>query len=365
MVEPSADIEIREATPADATALGQLIETINGETEFLGVPGAKVPWVENPEGRLRELNEKQSGVYLLAVRAGELVGFMGAFDGVFASTRGIIFIAHVGIREVYRGRRIGTRLFERIDTWARNRGVRRLELRVAEANRRAQALYRASGFVVEGRIVDAAFRGGQFQPDYLMGRVVAPEPGPRWEPVEVPAAPQRRELPDLVIRAPTVEDAAMLLAYERRLLAGSPIHQKSASEISGLEDVARFLAEIGADADRFLRVAVCPDGGEQRVVGLADSWIVKGFRSERDALFGLNVLPDFAGCGVGRGLFAALESWARERGQRRVTTWIRQHNTRGSRFAERLGFRQEAISPNHAVIGGRVSTQVVLGKVLT
>jgi RimJ/RimL family protein N-acetyltransferase len=366
MVEPSADtIEIREAAPADAAALGQLIETINGETEFLGMPGAKVPWVDNPEGRLRELNDKQSGVYLLAVHGGEFVGFLGAFDGVFASTRGIIFIAHVGIREMYRGRRIGTRLFQCIDTWARQRGARRLELRVAEANRRAQALYRASGFVVEGRIVDAAFRGSQFQSDYLMGRVIAPEPGPRWEAVEVPSAPTRRALPDLVIRPPVGEDAAILLAYERRLLAGSPIHQKSVSEISGLEDVARFLAEIGADADRFLRVAVCPDGGEQRIVGLVDSWIVKGYRSERDALFGLNVLPDFAGCGIGRSLVAALEGWARARGQRRLTTWIRQHNLRGARFAERLGFRQEVISPNHAVIGGRISTQVTLGKVLS
>src|SRR5438105_11360053 len=120
MVGSSADtIEIREAIPADATALGQLIETINGETEFLGVPGAKVPWVDNAEGRLRELNEKQSGVYLLAVHSGEFVGFMGAFDGVFASTRGIIFIAHIGVRERLRGQRVGTQLFQRIDTWAR------------------------------------------------------------------------------------------------------------------------------------------------------------------------------------------------------------------------------------------------------
>jgi len=219
--------------------------------------------------------------------------------------------------------------------------------------------------VVEGRIVDAAFRGGGFQADYLMGRVIAAEPGPRWEPVEVPPAPNRQDLPDLVIRPPSVEDAAPLLAYERRLLAGSQVHQKSVSEISGLEDVARFLTEVAGNGDRFLRVAVCRDGSEEHIVGLVDSWSIKGFRSERDAQFGLNVLPDFAGCGIGRKLFAALESWARERKQRRLTTSVRQHNMRGARFAERLGFRQEVISPNHAVVNGRISTQVMLGKILT
>jgi GNAT superfamily N-acetyltransferase len=365
MVEPAVDsIEIREASPEDADALGRLIETVNTETEFLGQPGLVVPWVKNPEHRLRELRDKRAGVYLLAVHSDDLVGFLGAFDGVFSSTRGIIFIAHVGIRQAFRGRRVGTRLFERVESWARARGDRRLELRVSETNTRGQALYRKQGFVAEGRIVDAAFRDGEFQADCLMARIIGAEPQRRWDPTEFPSSPRGRKLIDFVVRAPTANDAAILQEFERALLTGSPVHLKLPSEMSELADIATFLSGIGGDANRFLRIALTGTGSEHRVVGTVDAWTIKGYRTEHDALFGLNVHPDFAGHGIGRRLAEALESWARERGLRRLTTWIRAHNARGARFAQRLGFRQEAISPNHAVIDGRVSAQVSLGKVL-
>ena len=366
MPEPSIDqVAIREALPADAATLADAIETINAETEFLGIRGARVPWAENAEERMREMREKGTGIYLVAVHAGEIIGFLGAFPGQLERTRGVIFIAHVGIREAFRGRGIGARLFAAVEAWARERGARRLELRVSEANTRGQALYRKRGFMPEGRIVDAAFRDGRYQADLWMANVTRAERGPRWDMIEVPAQPTRRRLADLVIRAPTPEDAAMVQAWERALLTGSPIHLKQASEVSSLADLTKYLAESSADPSRFMRAALVNEAGELRIVGYATGWIVRGYRSEHDGMFGLNVLPEFSGCDVGRGLAEALESWAQDARLHRLSTWTQAHNARGLRFAARLGFRQEAIAPNYAVIEGRVAAQVSLGKLLT
>jgi RimJ/RimL family protein N-acetyltransferase len=363
MVQQSVGrIGIREAQPEDAAALSRAIEVINAQTEFLGEPGVPVPWADDPEARLREMRERGSGIYFIALDGREIIGFLGAFPGWFERTRGVIFVAHVGLKEHFRGRGIGNSLFAAVEAWAAARGARRLELRVAETNTRGQALYRKRGFMPDGRIADAAFRNSRFQADFWMGRVIAPEAAPRWEPVEMPAT--RRQLDSLRIRSPRLEDAGHLQTFEITLLAGSPIHFKTPSEVGDEAETRKLLAETLADGGRFTHAAFVRADGADRMIGYVTCWSYRGYRSERDAIFTLNVLPRFSGCGVGRALLGGLEGWARAAGKRRLTTFTQAHNARGLRFAERVGFRREVFSPNYAVIDGRVAAQVLLGKVL-
>jgi len=366
MIQQVVDaIDTREAQPEDALALSRAIEVINGQTEFLGERGIPVPWADAPEARMREMRDRGTGVYFIALDGADIIGFLGAFPGWFERTRGVIFIAHVGLLAPFRGRRIGARLFAAIESWASARGAHRLELRVAETNPRALALYRSRGFVAEGRIADAAFRNGSFEADFWMGRVMAPAPGPRWEPIEVPARLQCRTIADLVFGAPWPSHAATLQAFERTLLTDAPIHLKTAAEVADAAETCRLLTETLADPGRFTRSAFVGCGGAQHIVGHVAAWSYRGYRSERDAMFALNVLPQFSGCGIGRRLVEELEGWARAAGKRRLTTFIQAHNARGLRFAERVGFRQEVLSPNYAIIDGRVAAQVLLGKLLT
>jgi RimJ/RimL family protein N-acetyltransferase len=358
-------IAIREARPEDALALSQAIETINGQTEFLGERGVPVPWADEPEARMREMRERQTGVYFIALDGADIIGFLGAFPGWVERTRGVIFIAHVGLLAPFRGRGIGGRMFAAIESWAARRGARRLELRVAETNDRARALYRSRGFVPDGRIADAAFRDGSFQADLWMGRVIAPAAGERWGSIEVPARPRPREVADLVVGPPRPADAAGLQAFERNLLSGSQIHLKTAAEVADVAETRALLTETLADSRRFTRSAFVGSGDARQIVGHITAWSYQGYRSERDALFALNVLPQLCGCGIGRRLVEALEAWGRAAGKRRLTTFIQAHNARGLRFAERVGFRREVTSPDYAVINGRVAAQVVLGKLLT
>jgi RimJ/RimL family protein N-acetyltransferase len=59
-----------------------------------------------------------------------------------------------------------------------------------------------------------------------------------------------------------------------------------------------------------------------------------------------------------------LEAWARERGLDRLTCAAQAHNTRGRRFAERLGFAEEARMRRYVVVDGRVADRVRYGKLL-
>ncbi len=45
---------------------------------------------EHPERTLRDMRERGTGVYAVATDEEEIVGFVGAFPGNFARTRGIV-----------------------------------------------------------------------------------------------------------------------------------------------------------------------------------------------------------------------------------------------------------------------------------
>ena len=81
--------------------------------------------------------------------SGEIVGFLHAQRGKrnrIMHTADIV----VGIREAYRRQRIGSKFFQRLDDWAQENGIIRLELSVECENIAAKNLYEKSGFKVEG-----------------------------------------------------------------------------------------------------------------------------------------------------------------------------------------------------------------------
>ena len=95
---PDDNILVRQALPEDGPALMDAIGRIDDETEFLGKPGEARRWADGFSKRLAFMRERGTGTYVTALAAGEIVGFLGAFGGGFERTRGLIYIAHVGIR---------------------------------------------------------------------------------------------------------------------------------------------------------------------------------------------------------------------------------------------------------------------------
>jgi len=345
---------IRQAVPADVPALATAIGRIDEETQFLGKPGEfHARWAKGFADRLRAFAEKGTGAYVLALNRSEIVGFLGAFAGPFERTRGVIYIAHVGIREAWRGHGVGTKLFVAIEDWARAQGAWRLDLRVDEENARGLALYHKRGFVSEGRIVDGANIEGDWRNHLLMAKVLQPFAEPAWPPTDLlpSASPVRPSAP--VFCRPQVEDAAMLRRFELALLREIPLLLKQADEVLDEAGIAKMLAEDLAHADRFALAAVAASPAGEEVVGYASAWREPSSRMHHDAYLNVAVRRDCGGRGIGQDLAAQAEAWARAQGLRRLTAFALAQNTRSVRFATALGFRQETLSRNFTLVDGR------------
>ena len=77
----------------------------------------------------------------------------------------------VGIREIYRGQGIGTEFFRRLDNWAKEKGIVRLDLTVECPNTKAKNLYEKNGFQVEGIRSKSMKVAGRLTDEYYMAKI--------------------------------------------------------------------------------------------------------------------------------------------------------------------------------------------------
>ena len=366
MAEPrGADtIQIRPAQPSDGAALMRAVAQIDAETEFLGVPGQPHPWDRRPEAELRSLAQNGRGIVLLALRAnGAIVGYLSAFCGHFVRNTGSVFIAVVGLREAWRGRGIGTRLFEAVEDWARRRRSWRLELRVSSLNDRGQALYHKRGFEIEGRIRSGVFRRGSWTDDLWMGKLLEPLPGKLPDPD--PLALTRVRRPATVvpaIREMRVGDGTAFRAWEMRICEAIPFGIKQPGEVASAEVIERDIAATPSDP-RLWVVATVPDARRsERIVAFASGSIEFGYRMQYDCFVNVAVLPEWSGQGIGRALHGRIEAWGRGYDVRRLTAAIQAPNRGGRAFAAALGYDDEVTMRCYSLIDGRMVDRLRLGK---
>jgi GNAT superfamily N-acetyltransferase len=134
------DCTIRPAAVADAAAIGNLVAQ-------LGYPTS----TENMRARLAQVLARPDYVTLVAESAGQIVGLGGAFlhpsleyDGEYARLTGLV------VDRARRGTGVGKLLLERIETWARDRGARKMTLTSGKQRNEAHAFYRRLGYAETG-----------------------------------------------------------------------------------------------------------------------------------------------------------------------------------------------------------------------
>lgn len=78
----------------------------------------------------------------------------------------------IGVLQEASGQGVGFKLLGEVEHWAREVGVKRLELTVMCHNERTIRLYKRAGFEIEGTKRKAIFMDQQMYDEYYMGKLL-------------------------------------------------------------------------------------------------------------------------------------------------------------------------------------------------
>lgn len=144
----------------------------------------------------------------------------------------------------------------------------------------------------------------------------------RWLDARVRTGPAA---PGMIVRGATVADADRIAELSGVL--GYPTDAESIG--------ARLARLLGRD-EQLVLVAAAEGGAAAAWVHAAEQELIESGR--RCEIVGLIVDPEHRGQGVGRGLVAAVEAWARRRGLRLIAVRSNVARIESHPFYERLGY---------------------------
>jgi len=160
------------AAAEDAAGIIELQERLGREEDFLLVtPLDPVTGALLLMASLGPSEPPGASRVIVAEGDGEIVGLVLCRDHQHPSLSGMVHLALCVDRD-HRRRGVGTSLLRRVLEWARENGVRRLQLAVFAANHAALATYRKAGFEIEGTLRDAAVIGETAHDLHILARLV-------------------------------------------------------------------------------------------------------------------------------------------------------------------------------------------------
>jgi RimJ/RimL family protein N-acetyltransferase len=163
---------IRTIHEDDARQFLHLCRQLDHETRFMLLEsGERTTTAEEQRERFQRLFTRKNQVIFVAEHDGRLVGYLEAMGGMFKRNRHCAHIV-IGILQAFTGQGIGTQLFVEVERWARQMGITRLELTVMTHNQAGVALYKKSGFEIEGTKRHALTIDGQYVDEYYMAKLL-------------------------------------------------------------------------------------------------------------------------------------------------------------------------------------------------
>ena len=167
-------IEYRPITPADIDSFWTFLNLLDSQTDcMMYEPGERIArkTLSVLQDEIRNNVISGEDYIQLAIEDGKTVGYIHAERGKFNRIYHTAYIV-TGVLESHRGQGIGTALFERLDKWARENRITRLELTVECSNQAAKHLYEKSGFAVEGIRKNSMYVNGQYKDEYYMAKLL-------------------------------------------------------------------------------------------------------------------------------------------------------------------------------------------------
>lgn len=163
-------MKIRRCEINDADNMLKMLLELDKETEYMLFEADERP---NDINRIKAMiNQSINGdnLLLFAIEDNNIIGFLSAQRGITRKIKHTAYIV-VGIREKFRGKGIGKKLFCELDLWAKENNISRLELTVMCPNSTAKQLYEKSGFDIEGTKRNSIFMNGKYIDEYYMSKI--------------------------------------------------------------------------------------------------------------------------------------------------------------------------------------------------
>ncbi|MFD9625005.1 GNAT family N-acetyltransferase [Peribacillus muralis] len=164
-------MEIRSASRQDCDKLAALFNHVEDSGYMLFNPGERNATNIQMEKQIEQIEKNPHSAFLVAASGHELHGYLLLVGSRLERTRHSAKIV-IGIKESDRGKGIGTRLFEDMEKFARQNGIRRLELTVIASNVRALSLYEKMGFQQEGVKRESLFFAGKYHDEYFLSKIL-------------------------------------------------------------------------------------------------------------------------------------------------------------------------------------------------
>lgn len=162
---------IREIEVKDANDFLSMLKQLDSETKnMLFEPDERQTAVEELETKIKDTKNSNS-LILVAEENDSIVGFLSADRGFARRIKHSAYIV-IGILKDYRGKRIGTKLFEELDKWAYHNNITRLELTVMTLNVGGIRLYEKMGFKKEGLKEKSIIVDDEYIDEYYMAKIL-------------------------------------------------------------------------------------------------------------------------------------------------------------------------------------------------
>ncbi|WP_226679983.1 GNAT family N-acetyltransferase [Sutcliffiella horikoshii] len=163
---------IREIRMQDAENLLILIKEVERTSAFMLMePGEREMTLEQQQKRIEIMDKQNNSTIFVAEENGKLIGYLFVMGGSTKRTKHSAYLV-IGILQEHRGKGIGTKLFEHVTTWASNHDISRLELTVVTENESGVALYKRSGFDIEGTKRNSLMINDRAYDEYYMSKLL-------------------------------------------------------------------------------------------------------------------------------------------------------------------------------------------------
>lgn len=158
---------IRQLTEADYQDYTRLESRLSEETIY-----HKNEPVRAHANSLSKLRDPSRSIILVAEQDNQLIGRISLWcdAGLFARYTARL---EIGVREAFQGQGVGKALIQMAIEWAVEHKIKRLELTVAEKNRKALWLFGRTGFTVEGTRRQSVKYDDRFEDEFYMALLLS------------------------------------------------------------------------------------------------------------------------------------------------------------------------------------------------